>query len=98
MNVNDLLTYFEDKKEPKFYLTDVFSWRGCYSEVAFTPSRNGSREQSIEVIHRAITEVFEGWKGGEFAYGLDTQVHFEKQMQDCSDNALYNLLLRDNGN
>lgn len=98
MNISDLRAYFEDTKEPKFYLTDVFSWRGCYSEVAFTPSRNGSREQSLEMIQRALIEDFPGWKGGKFVYGLCTRVHFEKQEQGHSDNALYDLLLSDNGN
>lgn len=94
MNINDLLNYFQNEKEPKFYLTDVFSWRGCYGEVAFTPSKMGSREQSLEMINEALTEEFEGWKGGIFTYDLYTRVHFEKQMQYCSDDALYKILLR----
>lgn len=73
----------------------MFSWRGIYSEVAFTPSKTGSKEESLEMIEMALTEEFEGWKGGVFTYDLYTRVHFEKQMQDCFDDALYEVLLKD---
>lgn len=36
MTLKHLKSYFENTENPKFYLTDVFSWRGIYNEVAFT--------------------------------------------------------------
>ena len=90
MTIKDLKEYFEKTEKPKFYLVDVFSWRGAYDEVAFAPSEEGSLRQ----IDRALTETFEGWKGGEYAYDKHTNVHFEIEERSCSDMALYNLLLK----
>lgn len=47
-----LKSYFENTENPKFYLRDVFSWRGIYNEVAFIPSTEGSREESLYLINR----------------------------------------------
>ncbi len=95
MTIEDLYDYFRTSKKPKFYLVDVFSWRGIYDEVAFTPSKIGSVKKSIEILDRAITETFDGWKGGEYTYDLWTKAHFETEERGSSDMALYNLLLED---
>nr|DAR63522.1 MAG TPA: hypothetical protein [Caudoviricetes sp.] len=95
MVIADLKEYFEKAENPKFYLTDVFSWRGCYDEVAFIPSKNGSKEDSLRQIDRALTETFDGWKGGEYTYEDYTDAHFETEERGYSDMALYNLLLKD---
>lgn len=93
MTISDLKDYFENTENPKFYLVDVFSWRGCYDEVAFTPSRQGSKEESLAIIGRALSETFLGWKGGEYTYKEYSDAHFETEERGCSDMALYNLLL-----
>lgn len=49
MTIQDLKTYFETTEDPKFFLIDVFSWRGIYAEVAFTPSKIGTKEGSLEL-------------------------------------------------
>ena len=90
-----LKEYFEKTENPKFYLVDVFSWRGIYNEVAFVPSKEGSVEESLRQIDRALTETFEGWKGGEYSYDEYTDVHFETEPRRSSDVALYDLLLKD---
>ena len=64
MTLKHLKSYFENTKNPKFYLIDVFSWRGIYNEVAFTPSKEGSREKSLYLINEALNGVFTGYKGG----------------------------------
>lgn len=71
------MTIFFNNNNPKFFLTDVFSWRGVYSEVAFTPSKNGSREKSMYLLTDAIENTFEGYKGGIYGYDMETDVHFE---------------------
>ena len=93
MTIQYLKEYFENTETPKFYLVDVFSWRGIYEEVAFVPSKEGSKEESLKLIDLALSEVFEGWKGGEYAYNESTDVHFETGPRGCSDMALYELLL-----
>ena len=95
MIIADLKEYFEKAENPKFYLVDVFSWRGRYDEVAFTPSKNGSKEDSLRMIYRALSETFYGWKGGEYTYEEYTDAHFETEERGCSDMALYDLLLKD---
>lgn len=83
MTIQDLKEYFETTEKPKFFLTDVFSWRGAYNEVAFTPSKEGTKEESLELIEWALEESFCGWKGGIFSYDLDTEVHFECDPSAC---------------
>ena len=95
MTIQYLKEYFEKTENPRFYLVDVFSWRGCYDEVAFTPSKIGSKEDSLRQIDRALTETFDGWKGGEYTYEEYTDAHFETEERGCSDMALYDLLLKD---
>lgn len=43
MTIFDLKEYFKYTEEPKFFLKDFFSWRGNYSEIAFTPATNGTK-------------------------------------------------------
>lgn len=95
MTIKWLKDYFENTENPKFFLIDVFSWRGIYDEVAFTPSKTGTKEESLKLINNALTETFDGYKGGEYTYKESTDVHFEFSERDCSDMALYNILLSD---
>lgn len=83
MTIQDLKNYFEKTDKPKFFLTDVFSWRGIYDEVAFTPSKEGTKEKSLELIKESLENSYRGWKGGIFTYDLDTEVHFEYDPSDC---------------
>jgi len=61
-------------------ITQPFSWRGSYDEVAFsiveTPS---TREDILANIELAYTETFYGYKGGEYQYGDHTDVNFEEE-------------------
>lgn len=95
MTIEWLKKYFENAENPKFFLVDVFSWRGVYEEVAFTPSKEGSKEESLKIIERALSETFEGYKGGEYSYNIHTEAHFENGESNWGDMALYNLLLND---
>lgn len=94
MKINDLKGYFLSVKTPKFYLTDVFSWRGNYNEVAFTVSTNGTIVESLSLIDKALNEKFDGYKGGEYSYDNETNVHFEKDDSTINDISLYELLLK----
>lgn len=93
MTLEYLRNYFENTENPKFYLTDVFSWRGIYNEVAFIPSTEGSREESLYLINEALNGVFTGYKGGCYTYNIYSKVHFENSISSCDDLALYKLLL-----
>jgi hypothetical protein len=51
------------------------SSRACYSEVAFEPAANVTVGEMLQEARAAVGATYDGWKGGEFLMGLDTQVH-----------------------
>lgn len=93
--IDNLRNYFINTPEEdlKFFLVDVFSWRGIYADVAFVPSKFGNKEESLDIINRALTEEFIGYKGGNYKYDEDTRIHFEYCDSYCYDSALYDILL-----
>ena len=93
MTIFDLKEYFKNTEEPKFFLQDYFSWAGNYSEIAFTPTLNGTKVKSFSLLEDATRETFNGWNGGRYNYDNDTPVHFEFYEGDFDDNALYEVLL-----
>ncbi len=68
-----------------FGISEPFSWRGSYEEVAFAIVEDISVEDCLEHIDQALNNTFEGWKGGEFEYDLFTEVHFEEYAGGYSD-------------
>lgn len=89
--------YLKDFKQhiesfPKGYmfkhkLSEPFSWRGSYSEVAFDISLNTeqTREEALEMINEAYTREFRGYKGGKYTYNDYTEVYFEPGSSSWSD-------------
>lgn len=51
------------------------SWRGIYAEVAFQRATNVRVSAMRADVERALTEVFEGWKGGDYSYDRYTPAH-----------------------
>lgn len=76
-----------EDREYDFGLSDVFSWRGVYSEVAFSIGRNIHKNAMLELVNKALTEEFTGWKGGEYTYDKYTDVYFERDRSYYSDGA-----------
>lgn len=89
MTLGELKQYIEsfpDGTKFDYSLSEPFSWRGVYSEVAFTINENEStREELLEKINRALTQTFFGWKGGDFTYSEHTNVNFEESHRSWSD-------------
>lgn len=89
MTLGELKNHFEQMENGKvlnFKLSNPFSWRGIYAECAFDVLKETStKEENLEQIEEALTEEFEGWKGGEFRYNLDTEVHFESETSSYTD-------------
>ena len=83
MTLEFIKNYFERfPKETKFNiaLSDPFSWRGVYAEVAFSIiEKESTAGDNLKMINEALTKTFMGWKGGEFIYPLFTDVHFEAE-------------------
>lgn len=65
-------------------LSEPFSWRGSYDEVAFSIVESPmSKLDVLKNIERAYDGTFYGYKGGEYLYRDTTPVNFEKE--DYSD-------------
>jgi hypothetical protein len=89
MELGKLKNHFEQMESGKaldYKLSKPFSWRGVYAECAFEILKESStKEENLEQIEKALTEEFHGYKGGEFRYDLDTEVHFESSYGSWSD-------------
>lgn len=96
MTIFDLKEYFKNTEEPKFFLKKYFSWGGNYSEIAFTPSTHGSKEDTLSLLEESTRMTFKGFKeckACDYEYDDDTPVHFEFYEKDIDVNALYEVLL-----
>lgn len=83
MILEDFKNYISSFPQDKIFdygISEPFSWRGSYDEVAFSISeRQMTREEILSRIELAYTEIFYGYKGGEFKYDGWTTVNFEKE-------------------
>jgi len=59
--------------------THAHSWRGIYAEAAFEPAMNVSIKSMRDEVERALTETFQGWKGGDFTYDEWTEAHLDHE-------------------
>lgn len=67
-------------------ISEPFSWRGIYAEVAFKMlDQPMTREEILENIEKAYTETFYGHKGGEYTYHNRTEIHFEENSSRYTD-------------
>jgi len=77
---------FPDGTMFNYGISYPFSWRGSYDEVAFSIIREPmSKKDVLERIETAYSDVFHGWKGGEYEYSDDTIVNFEQGSGSYSD-------------
>ena len=67
-------------------ISEPFSWRGSYNEVAFEMlEKPMTREEILANIEKAYTEEFRGYKGGNYTYDDHTEVNFEYDTSSYSD-------------
>jgi hypothetical protein len=67
-------------------ISEPFSWRGVYAEVAFEMlDMRMSKEDVLANIEKAYTETFCGYKGGEYIYNDYTDIHFETDYRSWTD-------------
>jgi hypothetical protein len=83
MNLKELKDYIESFPNYtvfKYGLSQPFSWRGSYDEVAFAIILDEmSKEDILNNIEIAYTDVFYGYKGGEYKYDNYTEINFEEK-------------------
>lgn len=52
------------------------SYRGYYECLAFEPTKNVTAADMLVSARAAIDETYEGWKGGDFKMGLNTECYW----------------------
>ncbi|CAH9013733.1 conserved hypothetical protein [Vibrio phage 277E43-1] len=80
LTLGKMKEYYENKPYDlvlPYGISEPFSWRGVYAEVAFSIKEHVTVAECLEHVEEALSNTFEGWKGGEFAYDESTEVHFE---------------------
>ena len=76
----------ETGKTFDYGISEPFSWRGSYDEVAFEIIEQPmTREEILANIEKAYTGTFYGWKGGTFRYVDHTEVNFESDSSRWTD-------------
>lgn len=60
-----------------FGFTQPHSYRGVYEHLAFVPARSVAVTVGslLEIARSALGQTFNGWKGGSFVMGADTEVY-----------------------
>lgn len=78
MNLKDIRFFLEEQPKDKickYGFKSPHSYRGYYDEVAFEPASDVTVQSMLDCVERALSEEFEGWKGGIYEYDLSTNVH-----------------------
>ena len=82
----DYINSFPEGTTFEFGISEPFSWRGYYAEVAFEILDVAmTREKVLEHIELAYTETFRGYKFGNYTYNDHTDIHFEEDGGSWSD-------------
>jgi len=77
---------FEDNHIFDYSISEPFSWRGVYAEVAFDiTNEKSTKEEVLQKIQKAYSESFYRYKGGDFTYNDYTDIHFERDESAYSD-------------
>ena len=65
---------------------DCGSWRGVYAEAAiFVEDGTSTLGEWVPFLEKLLNEEFEGYKGGEYSYSEDTNLHIEYQQSNAND-------------
>ena len=76
----------ETGKTFDYGISEPFSWRGSYNEVAFEIlEQTMTRDEILANINKAYEGSFYGYKGGEYTYKDYTEVHFEEDTSRYTD-------------
>lgn len=82
----EYISMFSDDHQFQYGISEPFSWRGSYDQVAFSIiTENMTKQEILNRIQMAYENVFYGWKGGEYEYDDFTFVNFERQVGSWSD-------------
>ena len=78
---------FKGRHEFEYSLSEPFTWKGSYDEIAFNVIKEKStKEQILSEIMKSYTATFERYtQGGKNKYSDETLIHFEKEWSSYSD-------------
>jgi len=86
----DYIKSFPKNAVFKCGISEPFSWRGSYDEVAFSVVESSMGKSVIlKRINKAYTETFFGYKGGAYEYSDHTTVNFEEEGSRNYSNGRY---------
>lgn len=89
MELKEFKDYIENTEKGKQFnygISEPFSWRGSYNEVAFKILRQPmTREEILANIEKAYEGTFYGYKGGKYTYQNYTKVHFEENISSYTN-------------
>lgn len=84
--LKDYIESFNDGKVFEFGISEPFSWRGIYAEVAFDLVMSSmTKQEMMSHIQMAYDNTFYGYKGGDYRYGDYTEIHFERDYSAYTD-------------
>lgn len=82
MTLGELIKYLENCPDQNYVcplgLGEPHSWRGAYTDLAFTPTENISIAEMLDNAYYALEKEFEGYKGGTYYMDEDTEVHIDR--------------------
>ncbi len=89
MNLLEFKNYISElPNETKFNfsISEPFSWRGSYDEVAFEVlDKESTKLEILSNIQKAYEGKFYGYKGGEYEFYDYTPVNFEEDSRRWTD-------------
>lgn len=72
--IGTLKMYPEDQVVPLGF-SNAHSYRGYYDQLAFEPTRDTTVGAMLREAEFANGSTYQGWKGGDYTMGLNTEVH-----------------------
>lgn len=89
MDLKEFKEFIESSEEWKIFdygISEPFSWRWSYDEVAFSfENKPMTREEILSNIQMAYTQTFRWYKGWEYTYSDYTNVNFESSTGSRTD-------------
>lgn len=74
-DLNTVVEMFADDFVFSCAFDDVMSYRGYYDEVSFAPARGVTAAKVKDLVAKAFSETFEGYKGCKYTYNSDTDCY-----------------------
>lgn len=69
-----------------FTMSEVISWRGSYDLPAIKYDQSvKAGQECIDLIKKGLSEIHEGWKGGEYEYDESATPYLVSEGRSCEE-------------